>query len=67
VAGSGRGIFCDFVEFLENNVDGYLSSSGEEDDVQLRILLTTSSVQEVGMKMDDTKLVVQQLDSKRMI
>jgi hypothetical protein len=68
VAGSGGGVFRDFVEFLENNVDGYSSSSsgdGEQDDVQLRILLTTGSVQEVGMEMDDTELVVQQLDGKR--
>jgi hypothetical protein len=63
VAGSGGGIFRDFVEFLESNVEGY--SAGEEDDAQLRILLTTGSVEEVGMEMDDTELVVQQLDSKR--
>jgi hypothetical protein len=37
-----------FFKFLENDVEGYSSSSGEEDDVQLRILLTTSFVQEVG-------------------
>jgi hypothetical protein len=67
VAGTGGGIFRDFVEFLEANVDGYSSSSGEDDNddaTQLRILLTTGSVEDVGMEMDDTELVVQQLESK---
>jgi hypothetical protein len=63
VAGGGDGdMFRDCVEFLENTVNGY---SGEECDAELYILLTTGSVEQVGMKMDDTELVVQQLDTER--
>jgi hypothetical protein len=48
---------------LEVNVDGY--SSGEKEDAQLQILLKTGSVKQVGMELDDTELMVQQLDSER--
>lgn len=58
-AGGGRGIFRDFVEFLEKNVDGY-----SNDDAELRLLLHTGSIQDVGDEMDDTELVVQQLSAK---
>ena len=60
-AGSG-GIFRDFVEFLEDNVDGYTSN---QDDDDLYTLLRTGTTKEVGMEMDDTELVVQQLESKK--
>ena len=63
--GGGRGgIFRDFVEFLETNVDGYSGSGGREDDAQLFTLLQTGSVQDVGEEMDDTELVVQSLGAK---
>lgn len=60
-AAGGRGIIQDFIEFLEGNVDGY---AGSGDDAELRILLRTGTIQEVGDEMDDTDLVVQQLTSK---
>jgi curved DNA-binding protein CbpA len=67
-AGARGGIFTSFIEFLESNVDGYSvgsgSSSGMDDDAQLRILLQTGTLQEIGDEMDDTELVVQQLGSK---
>jgi hypothetical protein len=47
-------------------VDGY--SNGEkkdEEDTQLQILLKTGSVEQVGMEMKDTQLMLQQLDRKR--
>jgi hypothetical protein len=62
-AGARGGIFRDFIEFLESNVDGY-SSAGSDDDAQLRILLQTGTLQEIGDEMDDTDLVVQQLGAK---
>ena len=58
----GGGIFRDFVEFLENNVGGY--GGTQEDDAELRVLLQTGSVDEIGEEMDETELVVQQLSSK---
>jgi hypothetical protein len=61
-AGSGRGIFRDFVECLESNVNGYAK---EVDIVKLRTLLNTGSVEDVGKEMDDAELLVQQMDLKR--
>jgi hypothetical protein len=64
---SGSGIFRDFIEFLESNVDGYAggsSGNSKDDDAQLKILLQTGTVAEIGEEMDDTDLVVQQLSSK---
>jgi hypothetical protein len=62
-SGSGAGgVFKDFVEFLEQNVDGY--STNTEDEAQLRILLQTGTVKQVGAEMDETDLVVQGLTSK---
>ena len=58
----GRGIFRDFVERLQSNVNGY---SKEVDNVKLRTLLKTGSVDEVGKEMDDAELLVQQMDLKR--
>ena len=59
----GPNVFRDFVEFLEQNVDG-VGSMYDDDDAELRILLQTASVEDIGNEMDDTELVVQQLKSK---
>lgn len=59
---SSSSIFKDFVDFLEGNIDGY--GGGSSDDADLRILLQTASLQEIGNEMDDTDLVVQQLNTK---
>jgi curved DNA-binding protein CbpA len=61
--GGGVGVFRDFVEFLEQNVDGYGKDSGDSDS-ELTFLLQTGSVQEIADEMDETELVVQQLSSK---
>jgi DnaJ-class molecular chaperone len=59
---SSSSIFKDFVDFLEGNIDGY--GGGSKDDADLRVLLQTASLQEIGNEMDDTDLVVQQLNTK---
>jgi len=59
----GGGVFRDFVDFLENNVNGY-SSSKNEDDAELEVLLRSGTLDEVANEMDDTDLVVQQLSTK---
>ncbi|KAL3935901.1 MAG: hypothetical protein SGARI_002778 [Bacillariaceae sp.] len=74
VAGSSAGFLYDFIEFLEGNVDGYGSSSssfggstssGSDDyDEDLQVLLRTGSLEDVANEMDDTNLVVEQLQSK---
>lgn len=69
-ASSSRGgVFQDFVEFLERNVDGYSgvggASGGSEDDAELTFLLQTGSVDDIGEELDETELVVQQLSTKR--
>jgi DnaJ domain len=61
--GSGGGVFRDFVEFLEQNVDGYGRNS-RDNDSELTFLLQTGSVQEIADEMDEAELVVQQLSSK---
>jgi hypothetical protein len=58
----GKGIFRDFVELLESNVSG---SAKEVDNVKLRTLLKTGSVEDVGKEMNAAELVVQQMDLKR--
>jgi hypothetical protein len=64
--GGGVGdMFRDCVEFLENNIFGCSSPGEEECDVELHTLLTTGSVEQVGVKMDETELVVQQLEEER--
>ena len=72
-AGAGARLVTDFIEFLENNVDGYrpfnrnngYDNGNDDDDAQqLRLLLQTGSVQDIGDEMDDTELVLQQLKSK---
>ena len=57
----GGGVFRDFLEFLERNVDGY---SGDDNDSELLSLLSIGTLEDVGNEMDDTDLVVQQLSSK---
>lgn len=75
VAGSSAGILMDFIDFLEGNVDGYggssssvgggFSSRGSDDyDAELQVLLRTGSLDDVANEMDDTNLVVEQLQSK---
>ena len=66
---SGGGIFSDFVDFLEGNVGSGGSSTGGygNDDANLRILLKTGSLEEVAEEMDDTELVVRQLESKKTV
>jgi curved DNA-binding protein CbpA len=75
VAGSSAGLLMDFIEFLEGTVDGYGADStggagfgtsrGSDDyDAELRILLRTGSLDDVANEMDDTNLVVEQLQAK---
>jgi len=70
-AAGGGGIFKDFVEFLEKNVDGYASvgrggsgSPGIVEDAELEMILQTGSLEDVGDEMDETELVVKQLTAK---
>jgi hypothetical protein len=61
--GAGRGgIFKDFVDFLEQNVDGVAGSDASADD--LAVLLRTGSRTEIANEMDDTQLLVDQLETK---
>ena len=65
-AGVGRGVFQDFLEFMEGNVEmdiGGMNSNDDDDD--LRVLLRSGTVRQVGDEMDDTDLVVQQMSAKR--
>jgi hypothetical protein len=57
----GPNVFRDFIEFLEGNVDGF---GGADDDAELRVILQTGSLDEVRNELDDTELVVQQLNAK---
>ena len=61
-SGSSSGLFKDFIEFLEGNVEGF--GSGVEDDADLRMLLSTGSMTEIRNEIDDTELVVNQLNAK---
>ena len=65
-AASGAGVFKDFLDFLESTVDGYDSSSsgGRGGDAELQFILQAGTLQEIGEEMDETDLVVQQLNSK---
>jgi hypothetical protein len=67
-SGSSGGIFKDFVEFLEQTVDGYgtsSSSSGTDEDRELQVLLRSNSIEDVGEEMDETEIVVRQLEQKK--
>lgn len=69
----GSGIFVDFVEFLEKNINGGDSNIGGsasrakslDDDAELRLLLQTSNIEEIGNEMDETDFIVQQLINKK--
>jgi DnaJ domain len=65
-ASGGRGVLKDFVDFLEQNVDGYGggSSSLDGDDAELKVLLRTGTLGDIGDEMDTTELVVNQLTEK---
>lgn len=64
----GGGVFRDFVEFLEQTVDGYSSSSTTTSttdmDTDLQFLLQTGTIREIGDEMDETELVLKQLNTK---
>merc|ERR1712129_86694 len=58
--GSGS-IFTDLIGFLENNVDGF---SNYDSDPSLETLLQTGSLDEIRNELDDTQLLLQQLQTK---
>mmetsp|Transcript_9968 Transcript_9968/g.20766 ORF Transcript_9968/g.20766 Transcript_9968/m.20766 type:complete len:595 (+) Transcript_9968:292-2076(+) len=61
-AGSGAGIFGDFVDFLERNVDGF--QSGYDDDKSLSALLMYGSFEDIAEEMDETDMLVTSLEKK---
>ena len=63
VGDGGRGIFRDFVAFLERTENDV---KNEDYDAELRILLDTGSAQDVRREMEDAEYVVQQLDLNRL-
>lgn len=63
MGGMGGGIFNEFLEFLEGG-SGSGGGFGSEDDADLRVLLQTGSLEEIAEEMDDTELVVNQLEKK---
>lgn len=63
IGGLGGGIFNEFLEFLEGG-SGSGGGFGSEDDADLRVLLQTGSLEEIAEEMDDTELVVKQLEKK---
>ena len=61
----GGGILKDLIDFLEGNVaDGGGFGGVNEDDSTLSELLIFGSLDEVANEMDDTQLLVQQLETK---
>jgi DnaJ domain len=65
-ASGGRGVLKDVVDFLEQNLDGYGggASSLDGDDAELKVLLRTGTLGDIGDEMDTTDLVVNQLTEK---
>lgn len=69
----GSGILGDFVEFLEKNINGVnfdvgvagSRPTGLNDDAELRLLLQTGTIDEIGNEMDETDFIVQQLMNKK--
>jgi hypothetical protein len=62
---AGGGILRDLIDFLEGNVaDGGGFGGVNEDDSALSELLIFGSLDEVANEMDDTQLLVQQLETK---
>lgn len=60
--GGAKGLLNDFVEFLEQSVDGYAEAGSN--DQELVSLLATGTAEEVSNELDDTELVVEQLARK---
>jgi hypothetical protein len=67
VAGSrGGGIFGDFIDFLEGNIDGFESGySGYDDDRSLSELLNSGSFDDIANEMDETDILVTSLETKQ--
>ena len=73
-AGGRGGVVRDFIEFLEQTVDAYStttssssaygSSNNNNEDADLQFLLQAGSIRQVGDEMDETELVLQQLNKK---
>ena len=65
VAGSSRGggIFGDFIDFLEGNIDGF--ESGYDDDRSLSELLNYGSFDDIANEMDETDVLVTSLETKQ--
>ncbi|KAL7443903.1 hypothetical protein ACHAXM_009560 [Skeletonema potamos] len=64
VAGSrGGGIFGDFIDFLEGNIDGF--ESGYDDDRSLSELLNYGSFDDIANEMDETDILVTSLETKQ--
>ena len=64
IGGVGGGIFNEFLEFLEGGAAGGGFASSSQDDADLRELLQTATFEEVSEEMDDTQMVVKQLETK---
>ena len=63
VAGSrGGGIFGDFIDFLERNIDGF--ESGYDDDRSLSELLNCGSFDDIANEMDENDILVTSLEMK---
>lgn len=61
--GGGSGIFGDFIEFLEGNIDGF--ESGYDDDRSLSELLNYGSFDDIANEMDETDVLVTSLETKQ--
>lgn len=58
------GILKDLVEFLESTVDGFSSGNYDAYDPSIQDLLIYGSIEEIKEEMEDTELLVQQLEKK---
>jgi len=58
------GILKDLVEFLESTVDGFSSGNYDAYDPTIQDLLIYGSIEEIKEEMEDTELLVQQLEKK---
>ncbi|VEU45062.1 unnamed protein product [Pseudo-nitzschia multistriata] len=65
IGGLGGGIFSEFLDFLEGGAGmGTGGPGGSENDPQLEALLRTGTLEDVAEEMDDTEMVVRQLERK---
>jgi hypothetical protein len=64
VGAMGGGIFNEFLEFLEGGSGSGGFGGGGEDDADLRVLLQTGTLEQIAEEMDDTEMVVKQLEKK---